>query len=267
MPRGHKPQAWSDSRLSGWVSYLDAVTAKPARSAAVKSSPAKGTAKSRAKPSTPRASPTKPKGKSPRRTKEPPPVETVISFVNATVGLPTVVGIDPGNGGAIGFRAGGEYAVVDIPVVVTEVKKTRKTTKKEKAAGAGKTKGIIGKRISFDYAGICELFSALTADGRELRVVLEQVPISMGRGAYADVLINRAYMLWPLYLHSLGCEVTEVPPGDWKEIMGLIGADKEKSRKAAVAMFPDAPLHLVQHHNRAEALLLTEYDRRLRGRK
>lgn len=49
-----------------------------------------------------------------------------------------------------------------------------------------------------------------------------------------------------------------VRPADWKKAMGL-SADKDQARARAIRLYPEAPLALVKHHNRAEALLIAKY--------
>jgi hypothetical protein len=50
-----------------------------------------------------------------------------------------------------------------------------------------------------------------------------------------------------------------VSPQKWKRHFGLIGKDKKASLRLARERFPEAPLHLEGHHNRAEALLIAAY--------
>ena len=49
-----------------------------------------------------------------------------------------------------------------------------------------------------------------------------------------------------------------VRPADWKKAMGL-SADKDQARARAIRLYPEAPLALAKHHNRAEALLIARY--------
>jgi hypothetical protein len=47
-------------------------------------------------------------------------------------------------------------------------------------------------------------------------------------------------------------------PNEWKKALKL-GPDKTASRKCCLGYFPGAPVSLVKHHNRAEALLIARY--------
>lgn len=175
------------------------------------------------------------------------------------------IGIDPGTTGAIAFRCNRAYAVVDIPAVVTKMKKTRKTSAKERRKNGGKkSKAVNSEDRQPDLAAIVKLFRLLKAvDKRRIKVILEQVPVTLGPGRlYADVMLNRSWAMWTLFLATKGYEVYNRKPADWKARMGLLKADKEKSRQKALALFPEADCQLVKHHNRAEALLLVESLRR-----
>lgn len=63
-------------------------------------------------------------------------------------------------------------------------------------------------------------------------------------------------------LAVLGLQHSLVPAGDWKKALKL-GSQKEQARAMAIRLYPGAPLHLVKHHNRAEAILLARYGRGL----
>lgn len=173
------------------------------------------------------------------------------------------IGIDPGTTGAIAFRCNKAYAVVDIPVVVTKMKKTRKTSAKERKRNGGKKSKVVDSEDrQFDLPAIVKLFRLLKQLKDRIKVILEQVPVTLGPGRlYADVMLNRAYAMWPLFLAAKGYEVYQRKPADWKARMKL-GPDKEKSRLKALQLFPDADIPLKKHHNRAEALLMLEALRR-----
>jgi hypothetical protein len=50
-----------------------------------------------------------------------------------------------------------------------------------------------------------------------------------------------------------------ITPREWKTYYG-IGKDKADSLQLAREYYPDAPLHLKKHHNRAEAILIGRYE-------
>lgn len=173
------------------------------------------------------------------------------------------IGIDPGTTGAIAFRCNKAYCVVDIPAIVTKMKKTRKTSRKERKANGGKKSKVVNSEDRRpDLPAIVALFRTLKSLKPRIKVILEQVPVTLGPGRlYADVMLNRCWAMWPLFLATKGYEVYNRKPADWKARMKL-GPDKEKCRQKALALFPDADIPLKKHHNRAEALLLCEALRR-----
>lgn len=177
-----------------------------------------------------------------------------------------VVGIDPGANGAIGFLCDRVYLVMDIPTVKVEVTRVKTLSKKEQKATGNKTKKEKGKSTRFNYAVIGDLFRVLRDVKSRVSIILEQAPIRMGPVfTNGDVLLNRAYAMWPLFLHYNSYQLEEVVPVIWKRAMGLT-KDKERSRLKAMKMYPKADIKLKKHEGRAEALLLAAYWQRvLRG--
>ncbi len=175
-------------------------------------------------------------------------------------------GIDPGAEGAIGFICRNRYAVIDIPTIDITVDRVRKVSAKERAAGnMNKTRKVEGHSTQFDLAAICAVFALIRPLKDRLRFILEKAPLTLGPGKHtADVMLNRAYAMWPLFLLGRNYRTQEVTPGDWKKAMALKAGDdaKERARLRAISQFPKAELHLVKHHNRAEALLLADFGRR-----
>jgi hypothetical protein len=201
----------------------------------------------------------------PKRT----PAEVAAAFVaKALKRSETVyVGIDPGTTGGIGLLCGPLAQGIDIPVNRVATRRSKKTTKKELAATGHKTKTVEGSVGVPDLAGICELFKVLRPLKARVCVVLEQVPTSLGPGKRnAEIMLNRAWAMWPLFLYSRNYRREDVPPAVWKAVFKLLKKDKEAARQKAMALFPKAELHLKDHHNRAEGLLLAEYGRRTYGR-
>ncbi len=193
------------------------------------------------------------------------PAEIVAEFVRraSTVRNDVLVSIDPGATGAVAFWCYTFYCVVNIPCVITKRKKTRRTTKKEFKKTGNRSKTVNSNHREFDLAKICELFRLLKPIKPRVRVMLEKIPPTLGRGrAYAEMMLNRAYAMWPLFLHSKGYAVYQERPGIWKKEMGLLGKEKEDDRKAALKLFPDADILRKKDHDRADALLLVEYLRR-----
>ena len=55
-----------------------------------------------------------------------------------------------------------------------------------------------------------------------------------------------------------GQELRYLIPREWKAFFKL-GVDKGASRAACLVLYPDAPVSMVKHHNRAEAILIAHY--------
>lgn len=181
-----------------------------------------------------------------------------------------LVGIDPGQTGAIAFWCWKHYCVVDIPVTVTKVRKTKKNNYKQRKATGKKTRIANCEVREFDLTAICELFKLLKPVKPRVHVILEKIPVTIGKRGrkYAEIILNRAYAMWPLFLHSKGYKVSQEKPGVWKEAFGLLGKEKEDDRHKALSFFPTADILRVKDHDRADALLLVEYlRRRLAGKK
>lgn len=258
LNRSLRPSPWRG--LGGVGRSPGAAT--PAASATRKSDPAKDTGKSTVPAeSTARAS-KRPKTQDPVRT-----VEAFVALAQKCDG-PVLLGIDPGSTGAIGFLCGPHHAVVDIPTIRTKVKRTRKTRFKVWKKTGRRTKVTLCTVTTFDYARICGLFRLLKPVKDRVKVMLEKIPPTLGRGRkYAEIMLNRAYAMWPLFLHSKGYAVTETSPGVWKDDMKLLGKEKAVGRKMAIRLFPNAPLSRVKDHDRAEALLMAEYLRKQLAKK
>lgn len=194
------------------------------------------------------------------------PLEIVTEFARKaeTYKNDILIGIDPGTTGALAFRCEKFYCVISIPVIVTMMKKTRRNTRRRAKLTGVKTRVVNSKNSEFDYPVICEMFRLFKNVKSRVRVMLEKIPPTLGPGrAYAEIILNRAYAMWPLFLHSKGYAVYQERPGIWKERMKVLGVEKEGCRKKALAMFPKADILRKKDHDRAEALLLVEYLRRL----
>ncbi len=195
------------------------------------------------------------------------PLAIVEAFAQkaSTIREPVLVGIDPGSTGAIAFKCGPFYCVITIPVIITKMKKTRRSTRKQFKKTGKRTRTVNATNREFDYPAICAIFRTLKLMKARVVVMLERIPPTIGMPGrkYAEIMLNRAYMMWPLFLHSKGYEVFQERPGVWKEAMKLLGKEKEDSRKKALLLFPKADILRKMDHDRAEALLLVEYLRRL----
>jgi hypothetical protein len=204
------------------------------------------------------------------------PFEVLEAFVEKadTLEDDVYVGIDPGADGAIAFICGKLNCVVDIPTSKVGRKRIKHLNEKEQKKTGKKTKTTMGTKTLYDYDAIVELFRLVRPVKDRIFVCLEEAQVQIkgkGSNAYTGYRVGVGYGIWPLYLTSRGWPKNEVTPTVWKKRMGLHtlkgekqNLAKERSRRKALSIFPKADISLKKDHNRAEALLLAEFERRER---
>ena len=184
------------------------------------------------------------------------PVVEVKKFVNLAVNKHGTnknlyIGIDPGSKGAIAFLYGQYQCVIDIPVMQVRRGKKNKTA-------------FVLPTIVAVFKQIAPIF-----DKRNVFVALEEAQVGIpgkGNSAYNGFRVGCGYGMWPLFFLSKGWALEEgIRPNIWKGKMGLKGQDKEASRFKALNMYPHVAesLKRKQDHDRAEALLLATYLKRI----
>lgn len=114
-----------------------------------------------------------------------------------------------------------------------------------------------------------DLWQLLKHRGIGARVILEQPGVRPGGGIHSTFKIGQGFGRVEGVLASLSIPYVVVTPAKWKAHFNLLmpkatsAAKKEASRALARSLWPDAPLDRVKDHGRAEALLLSEYGRRM----
>jgi crossover junction endodeoxyribonuclease RuvC len=154
-----------------------------------------------------------------------------------------IVGVDPGLTGAIAL-VGGERGrslieVMDMP--------TRR---------AGKAKSLELDVDALQYAlGVARVRSRV--------LVLERQSAAPGQGVSSVFALGEQYGILRGMALALGFRVELVNPAVWKAAMRL-GADKERSRQAAMKAWPGDEVFFgrVKDHGRAEAALLALWGHR-----
>lgn len=163
------------------------------------------------------------------------------------------IGIDTGSQGAIGLlhpSDGRQTTVIDMPMV--EITLGTKT----------KSKKNFRKRNRLDLATLWNYFKVVKEWRHRVVVCLETAQPRATDNGITGFAVGSNYATWPLFLYSHEIPMAEANPLVWKRAMGLLGKDKECSRLMAQKLWPLASLSRVGDHNRAEALLLAEYQRR-----
>lgn len=168
------------------------------------------------------------------------------------------VGIDPGMTGAIAFvptRRKLDPVIVDIPTKTSRVKTTRKG------------KAVMGNRNEYDHAKIVAILDPLIDYREKVVICLERGQPYQEDTPKTAFQVGVGFGMWGLYFAAFGLRVEEIKPAVWKRRMGLSGGSENKdySRSLTMRLYPGA-CHFVEFvgdHNRAEAVLLAEYQRRL----
>ena len=146
-------------------------------------------------------------------------------------------GIDPGKTGAIGIDAGPASSVHDIPLIAVH------------------SKSIVNAQA---------LRKLLADEGVEL-IVIEHQGVRPKQGISSSGQTMFLYGGLLATCMTLGVPVEVVNAAAWKRRVGLLGADKEVSRRKAIQAFPklSEKLKRKKDHNRAEALLLARFGQTL----
>jgi len=151
-----------------------------------------------------------------------------------------IIGIDPGVSGAVGvLTESGRYVdVFDMPTVL-----------------ANKT----GNRQMVSPIDLANLIrKALINAPADVVAITEGVHAMPDQGVASVFAFGKSYGILLGVLAALGISTHIVSPAKWKGFFAL-GREKDQSRELAQRMWPDAPLGLKKHHNRAEALMLARY--------
>ena len=162
-----------------------------------------------------------------------------------------VIGIDPGLTGAMSLiDHRGLQGCHDMPTMI-------------KGNGEGAVKNQV------DPGALAEMFRAWMAghDKNEFMVMIEsQGPVRLPGnkilgGASAFSLAFTAGVIEGV-VTALGLPRELVPPAVWKKALGLSakGTDKKAvARAMASRYYPEADIHRVKDHNRAESILIARY--------
>lgn len=151
-----------------------------------------------------------------------------------TEGNQMIIGIDPGNTGALAFmKISGEVEVVDMPLMANG---------KKQQVNASELTKIISSRLQPNTRAIVEKVSAMPGQG-----VSSMFNFGMGYGVIQGVLA------------ALGVPYTLCTPQRWKKAATLIGKDKDNARTLAQQLYPDAPLGRKKDIGRADAILIARF--------
>lgn len=153
-----------------------------------------------------------------------------------------VVGIDPGISGAIAaVDHRGLRWVADMPIM-------------PRGAGGAYVKNQVAP------AALSQLLQERLAehDKNEIHVLLEAVGAMPKQGVASTFSLALTAGLIEGVLAARGYPHELVRPQEWKKAMGL-SASKDQARMKAARFYPEADIHRVKDHNRAEAILIARY--------
>lgn len=104
-----------------------------------------------------------------------------------------------------------------------------------------------------------DVLQACIPAGDSAEIVIEQVGVMPGQGIASTGRFMRATGCIEAVAMLMNYPVHFATPQVWKKHCGLIGAPKAASLAMAKLIWPTAPLKLVKHHGRSEALLMALY--------
>jgi len=152
------------------------------------------------------------------------------------------IGIDPGLRGAIGILDNGQFkSVHDMPVM---------------NKGGGKVKWEV------DVSATINLLRQNSRKEGEpedfISCAIERVNAHPGQGVSSVFSLGDSFGTARACVASCRFELRYVMPQVWKKHFGL-SSDKEQARSVALTLFPDAPIDLKKHADRAESLLMARW--------
>jgi crossover junction endodeoxyribonuclease RuvC len=153
------------------------------------------------------------------------------------------IGIDPGITGAVAAVANCalEPTAYDMPTM-------------RRSLGKAKVKNQV------DPMALKELILRMVAPyhRNETIVVMERVSAMPGQGVAGVFSLGHTSGMIEAVIITMGLRLELVSPATWKR-RANVAKDKNSARSQAQLRFPGVDLHLVKHHNKAEALLLADY--------
>ncbi len=154
-----------------------------------------------------------------------------------------ILGIDPGNCGALCLLVGNTIDVIDMPTV--KIKKNKKNLNQ-----------VDGTLVT----------NALKSFGKIDHAFMERVSAMPGQGVSSMFAFGRGVGVLEGVLAARGIPVTFVSPQTWQKGIGLSKKHQTKNaaRIRAAARFPSGAdnFRLVKHDGRADATLIAWYGRK-----
>lgn len=160
-----------------------------------------------------------------------------------------IIGIDPGNTGAVAFIGHGlEYHdVFDMPLMANG---------KKQQINPHELKRLLELRM---LNALIEDSGDIIPGGERFHCYIEKVSAMPGQGVASMFNFGMGYGIIQGVVSALGIPYELVTPQSWKKRAGLIGKEKDNARTMAQQLYPDAPLGRKKDIGRADALLIARY--------
>ena len=157
-----------------------------------------------------------------------------------------IIGIDPGVNGAIACYEPDSMTcyVYDMPTIWIQL--------------ATKKNGKIQRRKRLNYEKLARLLRTLMETGADYAWIEKVGPMPRD-GAVGAFTFGEAYGAVKGACSALNLNTLEVRPQVWKAHFGLIGENKDDSRRIASDLFGPENFKLKKDHNKAEAALIACY--------
>ena len=163
-----------------------------------------------------------------------------------------IIGIDPGLDGALAIIEPADTMVFDTPVFTTKVARGTK-----RVYDLGRMVNWLQPWADQERGGVRIPSHAF----------IENIHSMPGQGVRSMFSMGYGVGAWHGILTALGIEYTLVTPQKWKAPFGLLGCGKDDARLLAQRLWPDRAVLFERKKDdgRADAMLIAEYGRRLRG--
>lgn len=168
----------------------------------------------------------------------------------------TILGIDPGIGGALALVGEESIGLYDMPTVERSVVRNR-PRKKGQAPPSPKTHIVKARSVN------PALLAHWLVEWKLAHVYCEKSGPRPGEGVNSAYTAGRIMGTIEGVLGALGIPVTYIGPNVWKKAMGLSGKAKGDSITRVLQLYPQVAPQLTRKkdHGRAEALLICHFGR------
>ena len=152
-----------------------------------------------------------------------------------------IIAIDPGISGSICFFENGKILeVLEMPTMI-EGKKSKRQ--------------VNGAQI------YNEILKRIETNGKETRVIIEQVSAMPGQGVTSMFNFGQSYGILKGICSAMQLPMFFVRPAKWKRYFNLINSQKDASRTRAIEIFPyfSSQLSKKKDSNKADAILIASF--------